>query len=143
MRLVELEPQFLRFTFKEELVQKVPPEFEISTPDGIQAWRSAGSPYSLVAVVVAVNVKVDNLKDAQGMRIRCPKCDRKHQIVLAFAGRNIPPGLGSRDAQGNATQWQVSGQGVQDLTLSPSVDCTVSDPECWHGHIVNGEVTSV
>lgn len=36
-------------------------------------------------------------------------------------------------------KWTRSGESFNDLTLTPSVDCSVSGH--WHGSITNGEVT--
>jgi hypothetical protein len=68
---------------------------------------------------------------------------RAHGLIVPFANpRNAPVvqnnfGITSRDGK-TKTRWQVSGTGLSDLTLSPSVD--VGEPSCWHGHITDGEV---
>ena len=84
---------------------------------------------------------VATLAEAQGVIFDCPKC-RTHSIMVGFRDRGVPAHLGTRDSQGKQTLWQVSGgTGLHDLTLTPSIDCTPSNPNCWHGFITGGEIT--
>jgi len=73
---------------------------------------------------------VDALADAHGIRFECPQC-RDHQVLVWFRNRDVPltetPGPG---------RWAVSGTGIDDLTLSPSVNVA----GCWHGFVQNGEI---
>jgi hypothetical protein len=86
--------------------------------------------------------EVQGLAEAQAIFMDCPKCQRTHSIMIAFANRGVLDHQGTRSSDGRPTRWQVvSGAGFDDLTLSPSIDCTHSDPNCWHGFIKNGEVT--
>ena len=68
---------------------------------------------------------------------------RAHGLIVPFAnprGAPVPDhnfGIRARDGI-TKTRWQMTGTGLTDLTLSPSVD--VGEPSCWHGHIVDGEV---
>jgi uncharacterized protein DUF6527 len=68
---------------------------------------------------------------------------RPHGVLIPFSnppsGIAVPAGFGplSRDKK-SRPRWTVSGTGLHDLTLSPSV--TVGDPECWHGFITMGIV---
>lgn len=83
---------------------------------------------------------VATLAEAQGVLFDCPKC-RNHSVMVGFRDRGVPPDVGTKDAAGNQTLWHVAGgTGLEDLTLTPSVDCTPSNPNCWHGFITNGEV---
>lgn len=91
---------------------------------------------------------------AQGLFLWCP-CGygkpeypldgpRPHAILVPFLNpRNalLLPANHGPVSKGKKTRprWTVSGSGLSDLTISPSVD--VGDPSCWHGHIVVGEVT--
>ena len=79
--------------------------------------------------------KTDSLAEAQGITFECPVCQSGHWILVWFAGKGVPP-----EAE-PTHRWAAGGTGYSDLTLSPSIDCTVGDPKCWHGFIQNGEVT--
>ena len=94
----------------------------------------------------------DTLEDADGVQFWCPcgfgKPDypidgaRPHGVIVSFGNpRRVPvppPDAGSQSRNGGPSRWTVSGTGLHDLTLSPSV--AVGTPECWHGWITNGEV---
>ena len=86
--------------------------------------------------------EVAALAEAQGVIFDCPVCRSPgHSIMVGFRDRGVPAHLGTRDAAGKQTLWQVAGgTGLHDLTLSPSVDCTPSNPNCWHGFITNGVI---
>lgn len=98
---------------------------------------------------------IDTLDGADGLLLWCPcgfgKAEypldgpRPHGILISFANPInspiVPQDAGSqsrRDANGqrHTSRWIVSGSGLHDLTLSPSVDVN-----CWHGHIINGVIT--
>lgn len=83
---------------------------------------------------------------AQGVVLYCP-CryghdEGAHGLLIPFSNpRNadpLPDDHGSVSRDGNRPRWQMSGTGLHDLTLSPSVD--VGTDSCWHGWITNGEV---
>lgn len=82
---------------------------------------------------------VTDLAQAQGMRFLCPACYAKnggevgtHGVLCWFAGRGVPDSLSPGPGR-----WVVSGTGIDDLTLSPSVHLTTSS--CgWHGWVQNG-----
>jgi Family of unknown function (DUF6527) len=95
---------------------------------------------------------IDTLEGADGLWFWCP-CGygkpeypidgaRPHGVMVSFANpigaRPAPHGAGSQGRSGGDTRWLVSGTGLSDLTLKPSVD--VGEPSCWHGYIENGEV---
>lgn len=89
-------------------------------------------------------VRVAALDDAQGVELHCP-CGVGSLIVLFSNPRRLPVAgekFGMRLRGNHAApppRWQmVSGTGLHDLTLAPSI--SVGDPECWHGWIQNGEV---
>ena len=76
---------------------------------------------------------VGTLAEAQGIRFRCPNPDYDGLVIcIPFRDRGAPA-----DENGGI-QWSVSGTGLHDLTLSPSVNCV----GVWHGWIRNGEVTN-
>jgi hypothetical protein len=79
-------------------------------------------------------------------RYRTPDGGKPHGLIVPFANpRNappVPPDHGPKSAttpDGPRPRWQMSGAGLADLTLSPSV-AVGHDPQCWHGWIQNGEV---
>jgi hypothetical protein len=97
----------------------------------------------------------DKIDGAQGVTLWCP-CGfgkpeypltggRPHAIMVPFANPQnapaCPPDHGphsSRDANAPRPRWQMTGSGLHDLTVNPSV--AVGAPECWHGWIQNGDV---
>lgn len=77
------------------------------------------------------------LAEAHGVRFRCPgSACNGHVVSVSFAGRGVPDHLGSHDRDGRPSRWSVAGTGLDDLTLTPSVD--VGTPSCWHGFVTNG-----
>jgi hypothetical protein len=94
----------------------------------------------------------DELRGSDGLWLWCPcgygKPDypidgaRPHAVIVSFSNPigapPAPPAAGSQSRNGGPSRWTMSGTGLADLTLSPSV--AVGTPECWHGFIVNGEV---
>jgi hypothetical protein len=94
----------------------------------------------------------DTLEGADGIFFWCP-CgygkpefpldgSRPHGVIVSFANpRGCPAAVegGSRSRDGGPSRWTMSGSGLNDLTLSPSI--AVGTPECWHGWIQNGEIS--
>jgi hypothetical protein len=83
---------------------------------------------------------------AQGIFLYCPCAfgtDKAHGLLIPFSNpRNappVPPGHGPQSRGGGSRpRWQMSGSGLGDLTLTPSI--AVGNPECWHGFITGGVV---
>lgn len=76
--------------------------------------------------------------DADGVMFLCPQCYAKnggdvgtHSVLVWFAGRKAPPDVEP------SPRWAVSGTGLDDLTLNPSINC----PGDWHGWVRNGDAT--
>ena len=110
--------------------------------------------------------RIDTLQNADGLflwcpcgfadpKFRTPNGGRPHGVIVSFANpRGVPPApsnAGSRGRDGKPTRWTiVSGTGLSDLTLSPSVDVGSEEVDpvtkkkvktsCWHGFITQGEV---
>lgn len=80
-------------------------------------------------------------EQAQSIWFQCPVCRgaRGHHVLVSFAGRGLADDQGSQNRDNKPSRWRVSGTGIDDLTLEPSVDCTPGCP--WHGWVRNGEVT--
>lgn len=78
---------------------------------------------------------VSSIIGAQGVFFLCP-CGG-HTLCIPF--RN------PREARVEpvSPSWEMTGTGLEDLTLSPSINVggSVNDP-CWHGFIQNGEVVT-
>lgn len=141
MKLTDLDAELIRWEDRTEMRQVVAPGYDTRAEDGCRAWSAAGSPTVPREVQVTYVPSVDTLADAQGVEFDCPRCKNGHRIAVAFSGRGVLDHQASRDKNGNPTRWQVAGgTGLEDLSLSPSVDCTPSNPQCWHGHITNGEI---
>lgn len=114
IRLADLEPQFL--------------QHETRMEDGVER---------------RYNRHVETLADASSLFFLCPACFAKnggavgtHGIIVTFAGRGVPDDEGSHNSKGKPSRWNVSGTGLADLTLTPSIDVG-----CWHAYITNGEAT--
>ncbi len=90
-----------------------------------------------------------SIEGAQGLFLFCPcrygQTEHAHCLIIPFANpRNAPPvpadhGPTSRDGS-YRPRWTMTGTGLGDLTLTPSVDVG-SLPACWHGFITAGVVT--
>lgn len=82
-----------------------------------------------------VDLKPRWKRDGRGIAFLCP-C-RRHSIVLWF--HNPLNGLDTVPAgEVPVARWTRAGEDFETLTLAPSVDVK----GCWHGWVLNGEVTS-
>src|SRR5258706_317416 len=85
------------------------------------------------------------LEGAQGLFMYCScgygNFKRAHGLQIPFADRGVPENFGPVDDSGARPRWKVSGTGMADLTLKPSVLVGTSKDSCWHGHIEKGVVT--
>jgi len=120
VRLVELEPQFIRV------------EMPVTT------W------HRVKAGVDPLKYTEADIEEVTGPREHWAHCDfaSAHGIVWAFEGRGCPPGMLSHNKEGRDTRWQVSGTGYDDLTMSPSLQVQ-AEPYCSaHFHVKNGEITA-
>lgn len=77
-------------------------------------------------------------EEAQGIEFLCPSCFIKdngpigtHWIICWFADRGVPDNVFP-----GPERWPVSGTGLDDLTLNPSI--LICD---YHGYIINGQVS--
>lgn len=72
-----------------------------------------------------------------GLSFKCPGCDDPgHRVAV-----NVDPPFDPGPTPGHA--WKRTGEGFEDLTLTPSVlhwriDEKGRMAECWHGFITNG-----
>lgn len=141
MKLVDLEPCFVRWEDQPYTGDFVAVGYDTDTDEGHAAWAAAGMPTERRTEMRERQIEVATLTEAQGIRLMCPVC-RDHGLAVAFAGRGVLEHHGSHDRNGKPSRWQVSGTGFDDLTLHPSVDLTGPvRPNCWHGWIKSGAVT--
>ncbi len=81
----------------------------------------------------------DEFAGAQSIMFLCPGCYARnggavgtHSILVSFEGAGVPPEYDRNP------RWVVSGTGLDDLTLSPSISLGRT-PGCgWHGFIQHG-----
>lgn len=76
---------------------------------------------------------------AQGVMFLCPACFKKnggevgtHEILVWFADKGV------HESWSPTPRWVMTGTGMHDLTLSPSIDVK----GCWHGFIRQGEIVN-
>ncbi len=97
---------------------------------------------------------LDSIDGAQGLFLWCPcgygkpefplNAGRPHGVLIPFVNpRNAPPvpadhGPVNKTDGKTRPRWTMSGTGLHDLTITPSVD--VGKDSCWHGFITNGEI---
>jgi len=83
------------------------------------------------------------MAEAQGVLLLCPICFVKnggevgtHSVVCWFRNKGVPDSMSPGPGR-----WDVSGTGIADLTLSPSVFLSGAGGCQWHGWIKNGNTT--
>jgi hypothetical protein len=135
MKLTDLEPQFIRYESRVENYRLV---------DGDPAtWEQRGRPTKEVTGLREYKIFVPSLSEAQGITFLCPKCFNGsragvHLCEVTFSGRGVPDDMGTHNKNGEAVRWGVSGNGVEDLTTTPSI--LIEDGCGWHGFITSGEI---
>jgi|GEM_PF-1959475 len=98
-----------------------------------------------VAIPVDYFQRVDSFAEAHGIHFLCPKAFAKnggpvgtHRVQVYFAGSPVPQHLG-KNKDGQTVRWNASGSGLDDLSLSPSIQ--EQDDVCgWHGFVGNSGV---
>ena len=131
MKLVELEPVFVRFETRVETWTRC-----IGSD-----WKH-GDPVEHVTGPREYSIRVSTLAEAQGIRFLCPACFTKnggpvgtHGVEVAFHEREVLPNQGSHGSDGGPSRWHVAGDSFDNLTLTPSID-----GGCWHGYVTHGEI---
>lgn len=80
----------------------------------------------------------DTIEEADGVHFLCPKCFvMNHGPIGTHAVQCFKPGVVHPTGPG---RWPMSGTGLHDLTLTPSV--LLMSGCAWHGFVTNGEVTT-
>jgi len=139
LRLVDLEPRFVRYETRDTEVDMV--EGDPATSD------ARGRPTVRRIEPREYSIKVATLAEAQGVRFLCPVCFQEnggpvgtHGVEVAFEGRGVLPHQGSQASGGQPSRWHVTGTGFEDLTLTPSIHLA-GDGCGWHGWVTHGLVT--
>lgn len=89
-----------------------------------------------------------NVHNAQGVLFVCPKC-QKHSLLIMFDNPRNGIVVPADAFPKNEKRWVFSGETIDTLTLSPSVDLSQITPEnpasadrCyWHGWVRDGDAT--
>lgn len=77
-------------------------------------------------------LRVETVREADGVIFRCPICANGHAVLCWLQGRGVPD-----DESPGPGRWHATGNTIDDLTLSPSVH--LNSPGCgWHGYVRNG-----
>lgn len=131
MKLLDLSPQFYRCEIRNEKRTQV-----VGDP---LTWKS-GDPTEEVIKPCEYHIRVDTLVEAQGIMFTCPCGD--HQVLCWFYGKGVPD-----EATPGPGRWSVLGTSYHDLTLGPGPSGKSSiqllGEGCkWHGHVINGSVTT-
>lgn len=145
IKLIDLEPQFIRYETRIEEWQMVP---EGTLRGDHAAWRAAGYPSETVKGPREYQVQVQTLAEAQGLWMLCPLCWQKnggavgtHGLEVPFHDRGVLNSQGMHNAQGKPVRWRVTGTGYADLSCTPSI-LLLSGCQ-WHGFITNGTVSII
>jgi len=101
-------------------------------PDGTIQWGG---------FEVDVLHRVETVAEAHGLWFDCPLCFAKnggpigtHGVLVWFVGKPVPDRLG-KNKDGVTVRWNVSGTGMNDLVLTPSIQLQGG---CnWHGYVGN------
>lgn len=80
-----------------------------------------------------------NKQTANGVMFDCPAKNCTHKVIVWFSNPDAAPAPALMEP---LPRWKVSGYGLDDLTLSPSIDVGAPGDKCWHGFVVNGTVTN-
>ena len=124
--LTKLKARFMRFT-----MGTASKHIGRTLPDGTIQWGGWPSP---------VWQHVKTLAAATCVWFLCPLCFQRnggsrgtHSIRIDFVGRATPDEHCMHNKQGQPVRWAVSGTGLADLVLSPSIQI---EGGCnWHGYI--------
>ncbi len=134
MKLIDLEPRFIRYETKQELRDFIVGDHE--------TWQERGQPVEKRLTDCEYHIYVDKLAEAQGIMFLCPKCFEQnkgivgtHSIQVTFDGRNVLSHEGVQNKEG-PVRWQVSGNDYNDLTIQPSI--LLLSGCGWHGYVTNG-----
>lgn len=131
MKLLELEPRFLRY-----VLETADEHRGRRLPDGTTQW--GGFPIDTFH-------NVESLSEADRIMFLCPLCFTRnsgpvgtHGIAIDFVGRATPDSACMRNDQKQPVRWNATGNSLEDLTLTPSI--LILSGCQWHGFVTNGEI---
>ena len=131
MKLIELEPFFIRYETRVE-------SYEVVSGDP-DTWNQRGRPVIVTTGPRQYSHVVDSMNQAQGIRFYCPKC-RNLLCEVTFANRGVSDSQGTHNSKGEPSRWDVSGNDFSNLTVRPSI--LIEEASCgWHGYITDGKGT--
>lgn len=98
-----------------------------------------------VSKPAALLARVSTFSEAHGVRFICPKSFAAHggkigahSVQVYFSGTPVPNDMGL-NKDGQPVRWSVSGNSLDDLSISPSIQ--EQDSICgWHGFVGNSGV---
>ncbi len=89
---------------------------------------------------------VDGSARRVGVKLLCPHCqvvEGAPTIAVLFAnppdGGPAAPAGSNLPGENGGRRWQLSGSALDDMSLSPSVDCGSCGH--WHGFVSHGQAT--
>jgi len=128
MRLADLEPHFVRHSRRVETWQRMRADKFIEEVTGPRDFLT----------------HVQTLAVAQGVFFLCPKCFAAnngpvgtHGLYVFFSGCGVPEDF-SLNREKQPVRLEVSGGGLEDLTLAPSI--LIQGGCGWHGFVRNGQI---
>ncbi len=140
MRLIELEPYFITYNTKIEMVRRVV---------NYALWNANGRGdigLEIKPGPVYYRSRVETLAEAQGIVFLCPLCFTKnngtkgtHSCEVTFSGKGVKDDEGVHNDLGIPVRWSVTGNNFEDLSTSPSV--LLLSGCRWHGFITAGNVS--
>jgi hypothetical protein len=134
MKLRDLDARFIRYEDRIEKYEQV-----LGDP---RTWKH-GDPTETITGPRTYLVPVPTLAEAHGIVFDCPcaTCRQpesfSQRVEATFLGRGVADDKGSHNKAGKPTRWVVvSGSGLDDLTLQPSIQ--IEDACKWHGFVTAG-----
>lgn len=133
MKLIELQPRFLRYE------KRLDTWTEVDRQPG-PGETAATVPHHVVTAMRAFWPFADGIEDAMGIEFLCPKCFvanggpvGTHAVICWSSSRGVPG------------RWRLVGTGFNDLSLmeepGKSRSVLLLGGCAWHGFVTNGEVT--
>jgi hypothetical protein len=90
-------------------------------------------------------INVRSLAKADCVMFLCPACFLAnggkvgtHRIRIDFAGRGVTDEICIKNGSGQPVRWNVSGTGLEDLSLTPSI--LILGGCNWHGFVTAGNI---
>lgn len=142
MRLVELEPQFLRYEERLGSWREHKKDGYADDPDHKhidECWETVTGQRVFWPFVMA-----NDMKQAQGLKFLCPKCFERnngpvgtHSVIIWSRSRGVP------DHATPTGRWTLDGVSCANLTVNGDPPGSARSIQliggcAWHGYITNG-----